>query len=219
MAVDRKPSVSIKFPGVPEPIGPCDVVVAMGRLAIGWSSSEYYLALILARLMAQADLSSRDKIQKAASGRADMIVDMNAVYALYFAVESSRGRRKMVMDLASVRNGEGYLTQSSFEEIKSLLEKHSDIGRVRNKYAHTAMGRIDDGAYVLLDGQMLISRTDGSRKQRSAKIRANNNKVQAKAINEVADRLAAWVGEATDVLNRISTLVSPSLPPPTKSER
>lgn len=209
----KKSAVAINFPKVPEKPNPSDIVVAMGRLAMAWSASEFYFGLILARLMAHADLSSSENVQKALDGSAVMTVDMNAIYALYFAVESTRGRRRLVLDLASVRVGEGYLIQASYDSIKELTEQHENIGKIRNVYAHTAMGQIDDGSYVFLNGKMMISRVDGARKQRSARIRAGNNKVQVKMIDELTDRITAWIEQASVVLNQIATSASPSPAP------
>jgi hypothetical protein len=198
-------SVSLNFPAVPAPQKIDDVVIALGRMTIAWSSSEFYLLLLLTRLMASAPVSSADGVSTAMRGRADMVVDTNAVSALYFAVESSRGRRRLVQDLAHARRGDGYLVEESYDRIARLLNEHDAIARSRNKYAHTAMGLSEDGSYVLLDKKLMISHKDGSRLERSSLIRTNNNKVQAKMIDGVTDRLESWIGEAKTLLTSIAT--------------
>jgi hypothetical protein len=203
-------NVSLSFPGVPSPEKTDDdVVVALGRMTIAWSSSEFYLLLLLHRLMAIADLSTDEKVSRAMNGAAEMVVDTNAVSALYFAVESSRGRRSLVQDLASARKGEGCLVKESYDDITSLLSEHGTIGKVRNRYAHTAMGLSGDGSYVLLDSKMMISRADGSRMERSVIIRTNNNKVQANMIDDVTNRLEAWINKAKALLKSVSTTAAP----------
>ncbi|WP_411036166.1 hypothetical protein [Shinella sp. BYT-45] len=215
MKPGRKPCVTIRLPAVPEHPHANDVIVALGRLTMAWSASEFYLALIMSRLMARADLSTMENLLKAMDGEAVMISDTNAVFALFFAVESSRGRRKLVLDLAEARHGEGYLYKASFDEIKALLKSHGDIARLRNRYAHTAMGLAEDGSYILLDGKMILTRIDGTQMQRNAKIRANNNKVNPKMIDDATNRIADWIDEARSVCSRIATSIEPGPSPPT----
>lgn len=114
MVEKRKPALSISWPAVPEKPNASDLVVAMGRLAIAWSSSEHYLVLALYRLLSdQADVE-RQILNKATH---------NAAFALFYAVESSRGRRKLVHDLADVRAGEHVLSKAANAELKALLER------------------------------------------------------------------------------------------------
>lgn len=179
---------------------------------MAWSSSEFYLALLLQRLMASAQLETPEQIDQAVAGDADMVVDMNAVFALYYAVESSRGRRDLVRRLAEARHGEGFLPHESLDRIKSLLTDHASIGKNRNGYAHGAMGRADDGSYILLDRKMMISRSDWSTRLKNPQVRANNNKVEAKRIDEVTSSIDEWINRALDTLRTTETQPSPVSP-------
>ncbi|WP_454684880.1 hypothetical protein [Ancylobacter moscoviensis] len=172
---------------------------------MAWSSSEYYLALILARLMSVPDLSTFENIERAAQGKAVMMLDTNAVFAIYFAVESSRGRRRVVFDLAKAKLDEKTLTKASYDDIKLLLDDHERISKVRNKYAHTAMGWSEKGHYVLLDRKMMLTADGGTKRERDPRVRASDNKVDANMVKDVGDRLEKWIASARRTLTDIAT--------------
>lgn len=66
------------------------------------------------------------------------------------------------------------------------------------------MGLRDDGSYVFLNADMMTFSLDGSRKQRSPRIKAGNNTVKVEMIDEIIDEIASWVRETHDLLNRLS---------------
>ena len=197
--------VAIEFPGVPASSDETALIHALGRLTIAWSSSEFYLALLLQRLMASPKLDDADDWHRGLCGNVVMTSDMNAVFSLFFSVESSRGRRDLVRALATARHGEGNLVTASFEAIKALLESHGKIARNRNKYVHTAMGRETDGSYVLLDNKTLITRMDWTTRLRNPRIRAKNNRVDPKQIDDVVASIGDWIDTAIALLKSIET--------------
>jgi hypothetical protein len=119
-------SVSLKFPTVPDkPAKSSDLLTALGRLVIAWSASEFYFMLLLSRLMAIPDLSTDEKRQKAIfEGSAAAIVDFDAISAIYFSVESSRGRRDLAKAVAKARQDAGRMGDDQYQAVDRILNRH-----------------------------------------------------------------------------------------------
>ena len=197
--------VRIYFPGMPHKEDKSELISELGRLAMAWSSSEYAIAIILARLMATPDLSTAQNVELAKKGAAVFTLDSTTVFSIFFAVESSRGRRLLVDQVAENKYNERKLTKDSFDRIKHLLNEHQKIGNVRNKYMHTAMGWSEGGHYVLMDKKMMQPSKDGTIHEHDAILRSKANRVDVKMVKDVGDRLDAWLKNAHKLMNEIRT--------------
>lgn len=176
--------VNMKMPSVPPIEEPETFASALGRLAIGFSASEFYLAMICMRLNSWADEKSTAP---------SLIADTNTVFTMFFSVESTRGRRELTKNLADVRKGEGYINESWKKKIDDLLGRHAKIATQRNRFFHTPLANDRDGHFVLMSNDILIHRTDRTKLQSNPLIRRNNARLTIGMINRVTDEIEAWI--------------------------
>ncbi|MBZ9996339.1 hypothetical protein [Mesorhizobium sp. BH1-1-4] len=197
-------SLKLKFPGAPTPEDEDKIIYALGRMTIAWSSSEHYLALLIMRLMGHVDLSDADKVQAAASGQpVSLIADTNAIFSIFLAIDSTRGRRKIAENIADARFDEHHISEEWWRKIKEILKAHEAIGKLRNKYAHTALARDDDGRYIQLNRDILVQSKNLTKKQNNLDIRANNNKLTSEMVDETTKRIGRWIEEFHDLLKHL----------------
>lgn len=177
-------SVELKLPGVPAAPEHETFEAALGRLAIGFSASEMYLALICVRLNSWKNTASNDF---------GLTTDTDTIFTMFFSVESTRGRRELVRKLTNTRKGSGYISAEWKDKVDRLLDRHAKIAAKRNLYFHTPLAVGEDGAFYKMTLDILVSRNDRTKLQSNPNIRANNAKLTTDMVNRVCLEIGEWI--------------------------
>lgn len=172
---------------------------------MAWSSAEYCLSIQFALLMSEPDLRSFQKTSETPHEViVPLVVDTNAVNSIFWAIDSNRGRRDLVGQLAIARNTDGKLSAELLAELQSLLESMRQLATRRNRYAHTAISVGSDGYTYLRDKNLMINLAAVKGSKRDFVITKNRSRLNISDVHGLCDDIADWIAKFRDFTKKFS---------------
>lgn len=175
-------------------------VYSIGRMAVAWGHLEHQFFALLSALIALP----QPLMPSGPSGEMGRAVDFDAATAIYFSQDSSRGRRKMVVDLTRLRHDAGLISDGLRREIIAIAESAQKAAKERNIYSHSAI-RFHKSGKIEVQASDTLTRAKMYRRRPPSEI----DKVTDE-IRRVSDRVHVLV---------IATLYKPLESPPPASAR